>query len=131
MPTATELPIDTTATAVQMAEEIFGSGATVDDTTYFGDNASSGIYDNTGGEVEGVLPGETGVILSTGQATDFTNSSGTTNTNTSSGTGTNTAGVNNDAQFNALAGGNATFDASIDRTPQYGGIRWIFGSDMQ
>ncbi|MGX9354211.1 Hint domain-containing protein [Roseobacteraceae bacterium S113] len=116
MPTANELFIDTSASATAMANEIFGSGATVTDAFYFGDNASSGIFDNNNGGVQatdGVLPADTGVILSTGNAQDFTNSDGSTNTNQSAGTGTNTAGVNGDAQFNALAGGNNTFDASI------------------
>lgn len=113
MPTATELPIDTTATAMEMAQEIFGSGVTVVGATYFGDDLSSGIYTDGDAVAPGVTPGDTGVILSTGHAEDFTNSDGTLNTNQNTNTGTNTDGVNNDAQFNALAGGNATNDASI------------------
>ncbi len=120
MPTATELPIDTTATALDMANEIFGSGATVNSATYFGDNNASGIYSNGDVVSPFATPGDTGVILSTGNVADFTNSDGTTNTNTSAGTSTDTAGVDGDAQFNALAGGNNTFDAAIlevDFTP--------------
>jgi len=53
------------------------------------------------------------VILSTGQATDFTNNSGTTNTNEVGNRSTNTAGgIDNDADFNALAG-SGTNDASF------------------
>ena len=64
MPTATELPIDTTATALDMANEIFGSGATVNSATYFGDNNASGIYSNGDVVSPFATPGDTGVILS-------------------------------------------------------------------
>ena len=110
MVAASELPIDTGATATQMANAIFGDGVTVVGASYSGDNASSGIYSNGDSVSPGATPGDTGVILSTGNATDFTNSSGEANQNT--GTSTNTSGVNNDADFNAIAGGN-TYDASI------------------
>ena len=110
MVAASELPIDTSATAIQMAETIFGDGVTVVSATYTGDNASSGIYTNGDTVSPGATPGDTGVILSTGHATDFTNSSGQSNQHT--GTSSNTSGVDNDADFNAIAGG-ATHDASI------------------
>ncbi len=112
MAIATELPIDTGATALDMANEIFGAGITVNSATYSGDNNSSGIFTNGDTVSSGVTPSDSGVILSTGNAVDFTNSSGTTNTNTSGGTSTNTAGVNGDADFNAISGG-STFDASF------------------
>ena len=112
MPIAQELPINTGATALQMANAIFGSGVTVNSATYSGDPLSSGIYSNGDTISAGVVPGDTGVILSTGRVADFTNSSGTTNTNISASTGTNTAGINRDADFDALAG-RATFDASF------------------
>ncbi|MCH2163041.1 MAG: Hint domain-containing protein [Marinovum sp.] len=112
MPTAQELPIDSSATALEMALEIFGSGATVNNATYFGDPLSSGIYSNGDAVSEEATPGDTGVILSTGHVDDFTNDSGTLNTNTATNTGTNSSGVNGDSQFDALAGG-STFDASI------------------
>jgi len=119
MATATELPIDSTATALDMANEIFGGGATVNSATYSGDPLSSGIYTDGDTVSPGVTPGDTGVILSTGHVDDFTNSDGSTNTNQATNTSTNTTGVNGDAQFNALAGA-PTFDASIlevDFTP--------------
>lgn len=107
---ASELPIDTSATALQMAQEIFGDDTIITGANYFGWGQSSGIYSN-GDSVSGDLtPGDTGVILSTGRATDVTNSSGQENQNTN--TSTNTPGVNNDALFNAMAGG-STFDAAI------------------
>ncbi len=75
MPTAQELTIDTSASAVEMAEEIFGDGVTVVSATYSGDSQSSGIYSDGDSVAADVTPGDTGVILSTGHATDFTNGS--------------------------------------------------------
>lgn len=114
MPIAQELPIDTSATAEQMAQTIFGNGATIvaNSATYSGDNNSSGIYSQGDTITPGVAPSDTGIILSTGRVRDFTNNSGTTNTNTSGSTSTNTAGVNRDADFDALAG-TRTYDASF------------------
>ena len=61
----------------------------------------------------GIVPTDTGVILSTGNVTDFTNSSGTTDTNTQAGFTTNPlGGIDGDAQLNAVAG-MATFDGAI------------------
>ncbi|WP_264213699.1 Hint domain-containing protein [Leisingera thetidis] len=120
MATATELNINTSATATQMAEEIFGDGVTVVSASYSGDALSSGIYSGADTTTPGVAPADSGVILSTGYARDFTNSDGSTNTNVRSNTSTNTSGANNDADFNALAGA-ATRDASfleIDFTPE-------------
>lgn len=123
MPIATELPINASATAVQMANEIFGSGITVNSATYTGAAGSSGIYTNADTVSPGVAPSDSGVILSTGNVADFTNSSGTLNTNTAAGTTTNTTGVDGDADFNSIAGGNPTFDAAfltVNFTPQGG-----------
>ena len=110
MVAASELPIDTSATALDMAQNIFGDGVTVTGATFSGDNDSSGIY--TGGDsvAPGVTPGDTGVILSTGDAGDFTNSSG--QSNQSNSTSTNTSGVNNNSQLNTAAG-SRTYDAAI------------------
>ena len=110
MVAASELPIDTSATALEMAQEIFGDGVTVTGASFSGDNDSSGIY--TGGDAIalGVTPGDTGVILSTGDAEDFTNSSGQANQSTQ--TSTNTSGVNNNSQLNTAAG-TSTRDAAI------------------
>lgn len=110
MPTAEELTINTNATAMQMAEEIFGPGVTVVDADYDGDNRAAGIW--TGGDniAPGLTPSDTGVILSTGRVRDITNRSGDPNQN--SNTSTNTRGDNNNPDLNALAGAN-TYDASI------------------
>ncbi len=112
MPIAQELPIDINATALQMANAIFGNGVTVSSATYSGDFRSSGIYSNGNTISPNVVPGDSGVIMSTGLVADFTNNSGTTNTNISGSTGTNTNGINRDADFDALAGRN-TFDAAF------------------
>ncbi|MFT6459736.1 choice-of-anchor L domain-containing protein [Pseudophaeobacter arcticus] len=112
MATATELDINTSATADQMAQEIFGDGTTVVSASYSGDAASSGIYSGADTTVAGVAPADSGVILSTGHVDDFTNSSGTSNTNTSGNTSTNTSGINGDSDFNTIAG-SATYDAAF------------------
>ncbi|WP_299145084.1 choice-of-anchor L domain-containing protein [uncultured Tateyamaria sp.] len=120
MPTATELPINTAATATDMATTIFGNGVQVNSATYTGDQLSSGTYSDGDAVSPEATPGDTGVILSTGYVTDFTNSDGTTNTNQAAGTSTNTAGVDGDADFEAIAP-SSTFDASfleVNFTPQ-------------
>ena len=92
-----------------MANEIFGSGVTVVNASYTGDNLSSATYSNGLATAPGVVPGDTGVILSTGYARDFTNSFGQSNQST--GTSTNTTGQNGNSQFNQAAGA-FTYDAS-------------------
>lgn len=110
MVAASELPISTNASAMDMAQTIFGDGVTVVSASYSGDNRSSGIYTNGDSVSAEVTPSDTGVMLSTGRLTGFTNRSG--DPNRSSSTSSNTSGVNNDSDFNALAGTN-TYDASI------------------
>ncbi len=110
MVNATEIPIDNTATAMEMAEAIFGEGVTVVGASYTGDNRSSGIYSDGDSIAPGVTPSDTGVILSTGRTSAFTNSNGQSNHNSNTTTGS--SGPNNEAGFNALAGAN-TYDASF------------------
>lgn len=110
MATGQELPINTGATALQMAQSIFGQGVTVQSAVYSGDPASSGIYSNGDAVSGAVTPGNSGVILSTGNLRDFTQGSG--DPNRSGGTSSNTAGIDNNPLFNALAG-RSTFDAAI------------------
>ena len=112
MVAASELPIRTVregTNAMDMAEAIFGNGVQVESASYTGDIDSAGIYSNGNTVAPGVTPGDSGVILSTGNAEDFTNSSGSSNQSNS--TSTNTSGPNNVGQFNAAAGAR-TFDAS-------------------
>jgi hypothetical protein len=107
--TGAELTYNTGATALQMANAIMGDGITVLSATYSGASTSKAIYSN-GGLSPGVVPGATGVIFSTGRAADFTQSNG--DPNRSAGTGSDSAGVDNNAQFNTIAGAR-TYDASF------------------
>lgn len=114
MVTASELTYQTNASAIDMAETIFGDGVTVVSASYTGDNRSSAIYSDGDSIAPGATPGDTGVILSTGRANEYTNSSGQANQDTNQSRNTN--GENNNSDFNAAAGTN-TYDASyIDVT---------------
>ena len=79
MATGAELGYNTNATATQMANTIFGDGVTVVGASYQGDARSSAIYTNGDALSPNATPGDTGVILSTGRAVDFTQSSGDQN----------------------------------------------------
>ncbi|MEZ5910934.1 MAG: choice-of-anchor L domain-containing protein [Paracoccaceae bacterium] len=107
-----ELTYNSSATALQMANAIFGDGVTVVGASYTGDARSSATYADGDTISPGVVPGDTGVILSTGVADQFTRNSNSSNTNASTSTTTNTSGPNNNAAFNALAGAN-TYDAAF------------------
>lgn len=128
-----ELTYDTSATATQMAETIFGNGVTVTGASYTGSGYSSAIYSNGDAVAGNVTPSDTGVILSTGSATRFTNNASQSNLN--SNTSVNSAGPNNDADFNAVAG-TSTYDASfltVDFIPDPGvdtmTMQFVFSSD--
>ena len=129
-----ELTYDTSATALAMAELIFGDRVTVVGATYTGDPDASAIYSNGDAISPGVVPSDTGVILSTGEADSFTNDSGA-NTNIRTNTTTPNSGPNNDPDFVALANRN-TFDASfleVDFIPDPGiefiTIEFVFSSE--
>lgn len=109
MATGAELTYDINASALEMAETIFGDGVTVLSATYTGDRRASAIYSNGDALSPEATPADTGVILSTGYAASFTQSSGDPNRSTQ--TSTNTSGVDNNADFNAIAGTN-TYDAA-------------------
>lgn len=109
MVAASELPINTGASAMDMAQTIFGDGVQVVGASYSGSNYSSGVYTLGDTIAPTATPGDTGVIFSTGRARDFTNSSGQANQNTN--TSTNSRGENNNSMFNDIAGTN-TYDAS-------------------
>lgn len=109
MVAASELNINTNASAIRMARTIFGDGVQVVGANYTGDSQSSGIYRGGNSTSPDVTPANRGVILSTGDARDFTNSSG--QANQSNNTSTNTSGPSNQADFNAAAGTN-TYDAA-------------------
>ena len=130
MATGSELTYNTSASAMTMAYTIFGPGVTVVGASYTGGSTSSAVYSN-GQRAEGVVPGTNGVILSTGDVRNFTQSSG--DPNRSSGTSTNTSGVDNNSQFNTIAGAR-TYDAAwldVDFIPTEGlmTIQFIFASE--
>ncbi len=113
MAIATELTIDTSASAMDMAQTIFGSGIEVTSATYSGADAASGIYSGALTSIPGVTNSDSGVILSTGDTGTFTNSDGSTNTNTQAGAGSDIAGgIDNDADMNSVSG-QQTFDGAI------------------
>src|SRR6056297_3765637 len=68
-----EIPIDDNASAVEMAETIFGDGTTIVSASYTGDRDSSGIYSDGDSVSPGVMPSDTGVMFSTGDLNGFTN----------------------------------------------------------
>ncbi|MEM6728262.1 MAG: Hint domain-containing protein [Pseudomonadota bacterium] len=105
-----ELTYNTGASATQMANTIFGDGVTVVGASYTGDNRSSAIFSDGDTISPDVTPSDTGVILSTGFADRFT-STNSNQSNLSSGTSINSGGVNNNPDFNAVAG-RSTFDAA-------------------
>lgn len=108
---AAELPINTSATAMEMAETIFGDDIQIESVSYSGDPASSGIYSDGLATAAGFAPSDTGLILSTGQAQSVTNSSG--DANQENDTSTNTAGgIDGDEDFDEAAGQD-TFDAAF------------------
>ena len=109
MPVATELPVDTNATAEDMANEMFGDGIEIVSASYTGNTAASGVFSDGNASAPGISPSDTGVILSTGNAASITNSSG--DANVSSGTTTN-HGLAGDSDLDALSG-QTTFDAAI------------------
>lgn len=111
MAIAQELPIDTGATADEMAQAMFGNGIVVESASYTGASGASGIYSDGDAVAPNVTPSDSGVILSTGNARDFTNSSGSTNTNTSAGTSTS-HGTAGDSDLDEIAGA-TTYDAAV------------------
>lgn len=110
MVSAAKLPVTTGVDAMTLANTMFGSGITIVNATYTGDPISAGIYSDGLSTAPGVTPSDSGVILSTGNAANFTNSTG--EANQSAQTSTNTSGVDGDADLNAVAG-TSTYDAAI------------------
>lgn len=110
MVSGVEIPINKNASAVQMAETIFGDGVQVIGASYTGDRDSSGVYTNGNAISSGVVPSDTGVMFSTGDLNGFTNNN-FFQSNQSASTTTTSSGPNGVADFNAAAGAQ-TFDAS-------------------
>ncbi|MBB97762.1 MAG: 2,3,4,5-tetrahydropyridine-2,6-carboxylate N-succinyltransferase [Rhodobacteraceae bacterium] len=125
MVAASELNINTSATADQMAEEIFGPDVVIISANYYGDNQSSGIYSDAYATSPGVAPSDSGVILSTGHADDFTNSSG--NANQSTQTSTNTSGLDGALGQNTYDGAALAVEFESD-TPMMT-MKFVFASE--
>ncbi|GAA5067486.1 choice-of-anchor L domain-containing protein [Roseibacterium beibuensis] len=111
MATAAELDVTVTTDATAVANQLFGDGITVQSATLSGATGQTGLYSNADTTSPGVAAGDSGVIFSTGNVTDFTNSGGSTNTNTSAGTSTDHGGTG-DADLQAITG-SWTYDAVV------------------
>ncbi|MFM7445639.1 MAG: choice-of-anchor L domain-containing protein, partial [Tabrizicola sp.] len=110
MVNATKLPVDTNVSAMKMADAMFGSGIKIVSATYSGDPQSAGIFTKGDTIAPEATPSDTGVILSTGKASDFTNAKG--EANQVAWRTSDTKGVDGDKDLDAIAGGK-TFDGSI------------------
>lgn len=109
MVTASELPIDTSASATDMAEAMFGTGIEIVDATYTGATSASGIYSDGDANAPNLTPSDSGVILSTGQAQDITRDSGDPNRQSNESTNHQLAG---DSDLEEIANA-TTYDAAI------------------
>ncbi|MCU0902891.1 MAG: choice-of-anchor L domain-containing protein [Tabrizicola sp.] len=107
---ATKLPVETAVGADKLAEAMFGPGIKILKASYSGDPNSAGIYSDGDKIAPDATPSDTGVILSTGRASDFTNATGEANQIASRTT--DTSGVDGDAGLNEIAGAQ-TYDAAI------------------
>ena len=109
MAVGSELNYDVGAKAKAMASAIMGDGVRIRSASYSGDKEASAIYSGGDSIAPGATPSDSGVILSTGRATDFTRSDGDPNRAPNTSTDNNTN--DNLADFNALAG-TSTYDAA-------------------
>jgi Hint domain len=107
---AAKLPIQTNVSAMKMADAMFGSGIKIVGASYSGDPVSAGIFTKGDTIASDATPSDTGVILSTGKAADFTNSKGAANQSASHTT--DTKGIDGDKDLDAIAG-SKTYDAAI------------------
>lgn len=103
-----ELRIDS-ASAEQMAQTIFGAGVKIVSASFSGQSGQVGIYTGAETTMPGVAPSDSGLILSTGKVSDFTQSSG--DANISSGTSTDFGGTGDDML--SKVSGQTTFDAAV------------------
>ena len=109
MTEASRLPVDTKADAMQMAEAMFGQGIKIQTASYTGADKASGIYSDGDRISPDLTPSDTGVILSTGNASDVTNSEGAANASSGRSTSHGTKG---DDDLSKISG-QETFDAAI------------------
>lgn len=103
------LAIDTTASAMDMAEGMFGNGIKVVSANYSGAQSASGLYSNGDNTASDLTPSDGGVILSTGRASDVTSGEEDVNTSSSTTTQHNFAGDDDLSEIS----GQQTYDAAI------------------
>lgn len=132
MPIASELAVTTGVTATTLANTIFGDGITVNSATVTGASTAYGTFSGADATLGSISPADTGIILSTGNATDFTNSSGTTDTNTAAGTSTDHS-LAGDTDLDSLSG-QTTYDAvvletNITPTGEFITMQFVFSSE--
>lgn len=133
MATGSELAINPGANAMDMAQTIFGSDIQIVGATYSGARGSSAIYSKGDLRSPEATPADTGVILSTGYARDFTQSAGDPNRSTNASTDMNPKGTGADPDFNAIAG-QQTYDAAslqVDFIPttDFISMQFVFASE--
>jgi hypothetical protein len=104
-----QLPVDTSASAVDMANAMFGNGIEIVSASHTGADTSAGIYSNGDATAPDLTPSDSGVILSTGNASQIT--SGRPDVNTW-GELTTSHGTSGDADLDAVSG-QTTYDASV------------------
>jgi hypothetical protein len=97
------LNVTTVNDGAELVDNILGSGISVSDVQYNGADGASGIF--TGGQASG-LGMESGILLTSGQATDAVGP------NTSDGTGSDN-GTAGDSDLDALIPGYTTLDATV------------------
>lgn len=97
------------ASALQMAQTIFGAGVTIVSASYTGQSNQVGIYSGADTTSPGVAPSDSGLILSTGKVADFTQGAGDANLYPNTSTDYGTAG---DAMLSQVSG-QTTFDAAV------------------
>lgn len=132
MATGAELNYDRRASATEMAQTIFGDDVQIVGATYTGARNSSAVY--SGGDTisPDVTPSDTGLILSTGDVRNFTQSNGDPNTSANTSSDMN-FGTGGDADFTALAGAQ-TYDAAVLEvdfipTSNYLSMQFVFASE--
>ncbi|MCI5098473.1 MAG: choice-of-anchor L domain-containing protein [Rhodobacteraceae bacterium] len=109
MISASKLQIDTTASALDMAQAMFGNGIAIVDASYTGAGRASGLYSGGDETAAQLTPSDSGVILSTGRADSVTNASGDANVRSNTSTSNRTSG---DSDLDDLAGVR-TYDAAV------------------
>lgn len=97
------------ASAMEMAQTIFGQGITILTAEFTGQSNQVGIYSGALATIPGVAPSDDGLILSTGRVDEFTQAFGDPNISESTSTD---YGKEGDAMLEAVSG-QQTHDAAV------------------